>query len=82
MSLSLTVGVLFSLIFLLPVMQQGVSLVVVIFLLATLVSVYIGLLGASWYGLSLFLIYVGSLLVMFGYVVAIVPNFLFRQKSL
>nr|YP_006303249.1 NADH dehydrogenase subunit 6 [Zygeupolia rubens]ADZ05376.1 NADH dehydrogenase subunit 6 [Zygeupolia rubens] len=74
-------GLILGLVFLLPVMQQGVSLIVVIFSLASLMSVCAGLVGFSWYGLSLFLIYVGSLLVMFGYVVAMIPNFLFRQRG-
>ena len=81
MLLSFFLGFLFSLIFLLPLMQQGVTLVGVVFFLSTLIRIYFGFLGFPWYGFSLFLIYVGSLLVMFGYVVSMVPNFFFRQKN-
>merc|ERR1712150_470532 len=39
--------------------------------------------GLRWYGFSLFLIYVGGLLVMFGYVISIIPNFyLYKFKFL
>lgn len=78
MFLSFCFGLVLAFVFLLPVVQQGVSLVVVIFGLSFFMSVIFGLCGYVWYGFSLFLIYVGSLLVMFGYVVAMIPNFLFK----
>lgn len=82
MFLEVLLGAVLGFIFLLPVMQQGVGLVVVIFVLSVLVRAVVGVCGYVWYGFSLFLIYVGSLLVMFGYVVAIIPNFLFKQSSI
>nr|YP_010146832.1 NADH dehydrogenase subunit 6 [Yininemertes pratensis]QQP01061.1 NADH dehydrogenase subunit 6 [Yininemertes pratensis] len=82
MSLVFCLSLVLSLLFILPLMQQGVSLIVVVLLLAVFSSFLVGLLGFVWYGFSLFLIYVGSLLVMFGYVVAMVPNFLFKHGSL
>lgn len=68
-------------VFLLPLMQQGISLVGLIFFLSRALRVLIGIVGLSWFGFSLFLIYVGSLLVMFGYVVAMVPNFFLKRFS-
>nr|YP_002995759.1 NADH dehydrogenase subunit 6 [Lineus viridis]ACO40319.1 NADH dehydrogenase subunit 6 [Lineus viridis] len=82
MFLAFFVGSILGLVFIVPLMQQGVSLIAVIFFLSVVISLIVGLLGYVWYGFSLFLIYVGSLLVMFGYVVAMVPNFLLKQSSL
>lgn len=82
MSLALCFGAVLGLVFILPLMQQGVRLIAVIFLISVMLRIIIGILGYVWYGFSLFLIYVGSLLVMFGYVVAMVPNFLLKQRKL
>merc|ERR1712117_850437 len=35
---------------------------------------------SSWYSLSLFLIYIGGILVLFGYVLVLIPNFVFNYK--
>lgn len=80
MSLVFVLGLILGLLLVLPIAQQGVGLVVIIFRIATLISVIMGLIGLVWYGFSLFLIYVGGLLVIFGYVVSMVPNFLFKQR--
>nr|YP_009003683.1 NADH dehydrogenase subunit 6 [Iwatanemertes piperata]AHB53108.1 NADH dehydrogenase subunit 6 [Iwatanemertes piperata] len=75
-------GMIFSLLLLFPVMQQAIGFTIVLLILAGSVSVYLGLVGFFWYGFSLFLIYVGGLLVMFGYVVVLVPNFVFPWTNL
>lgn len=82
MFLSVFVGVIMSFVFLLPMVQQGIFLVVIVFGLVTSISVFIGFIGLSWYGFSLFLIYVGGLLVMFGYVISIIPNFYIYSLNL
>jgi len=76
-------GFIIGLIFLLPMVQQGIYLVVVVFCLVVFIRGLIGFMGLSWYGFSLFLIYVGGLLVIFGYVISIIPNFyLYKFKFL
>lgn len=81
MSLVFFFSVFMGLVLVLPVIQQGVVLVASVFCIVFVIRVIFGLLGLVWYGFSLFLIYVGGLLVMFGYVVAIMPNFLFKGKG-
>nr|YP_010303564.1 NADH dehydrogenase subunit 6 [Quasilineus sinicus]QXO02036.1 NADH dehydrogenase subunit 6 [Quasilineus sinicus] len=82
MSLVFGSGLIFSLLLLFPVMQQAVGFTIVLLVLTGSVSVYLGFVGFLWYGFSLFLIYVGGLLVMFGYVVVLVPNFVFPWSNL
>ena len=48
-----------------------------ILLLATTISILIGLISSSWLGFFIFLIYIGGLLVIFAYFVALSPNQLF-----
>jgi NADH-ubiquinone oxidoreductase chain 6 len=43
-------------------------------MLTLLICILIGIFLSPWYGFILFLIYVGGLLVMFAYVVALIPN--------
>nr|YP_009192127.1 NADH dehydrogenase subunit 6 [Granata lyrata]ALK03371.1 NADH dehydrogenase subunit 6 [Granata lyrata] len=58
----------------LPLMAQPLSLGFCIMLYSVLSCTCIGLMGSSWYGYILFLVYVGGLLVMFAYVSALAPN--------
>nr|YP_006303210.1 NADH dehydrogenase subunit 6 [Nectonemertes cf. mirabilis HC-2011]ADZ05363.1 NADH dehydrogenase subunit 6 [Nectonemertes cf. mirabilis HC-2011] len=57
-------------------MQQPLSLAMILLVLCFLISVYMGFLFSSWFSLSLFLIYIGGMLVLFSYVLVLVPNFL------
>nr|YP_009059451.1 NADH dehydrogenase subunit 6 [Aliger gigas]AIN37247.1 NADH dehydrogenase subunit 6 [Aliger gigas]QWL25115.1 NADH dehydrogenase subunit 6 [Aliger gigas] len=66
-----------SLLFLLPLMAQPLSLGLIIMLMTLMMCCLSALLISSWYGYILFLIYVGGLLVMFAYVAALSPNVLF-----
>nr|YP_009024171.1 NADH dehydrogenase subunit 6 [Amphiporus formidabilis]AGL46749.1 NADH dehydrogenase subunit 6 [Amphiporus formidabilis] len=43
-------------------------------------SVYVFSFFSSWFSLSLFLIYIGGMLVLFGYVLVLIPNFVFSLK--
>nr|YP_010142658.1 NADH dehydrogenase subunit 6 [Sinotaia quadrata]QQL03238.1 NADH dehydrogenase subunit 6 [Sinotaia quadrata] len=60
--------------FMIPLMAQPLSLGFCIMMLTLLMCMLIGMFLSSWYGSILFLIYVGGLLVMFAYVVALIPN--------
>nr|WNO18562.1 NADH dehydrogenase subunit 6 [Pectinodonta sp.] len=71
-----------SLIFSLPLMTQPLSLGMNLVFLVTISSVLTATQISSWHAYSLFLIYVGGLLVMFAYVAALIPNNLFKGFSM
>nr|QIQ23135.1 NADH dehydrogenase subunit 6 [Rochia nilotica] len=72
-----------SLLFLMPLMAQPLSLGLCIMILSSFSCILLGVMTSSWYGYILFLIYVGGLLVMFAYVSALAPNNFFSSaKSL
>nr|AHG06429.1 NADH dehydrogenase subunit 6 [Nemertopsis sp. WYS-2013] len=62
--------------------QQPLGLGGVLLCISFMVSVYLSFVYSSWYSFSLFLIYVGGMLVLFGYVMVLVPNFVFSFKGL
>lgn len=66
---------LLSLSFLLPLIVHPLILGVLILLIRSLGRVVLSSLVISWFGYRLFLVYVGGILVMFSYVVALSPNF-------
>uniref|UniRef100_A0AB39CC33 NADH-ubiquinone oxidoreductase chain 6 n=1 Tax=Dolomena robusta TaxID=3241546 RepID=A0AB39CC33_9CAEN len=77
MSAIMLFSITISILFLLPLMAQPLSLGLVIMVLTLMMCCLSALLISSWYGYILFLIYVGGLLVMFAYVAALSPNVLF-----
>lgn len=82
MSLVVVLSMCFSLIFIMPSMLQPLRLGLCVIRLRMGLCVLLGLIGSSWYGYVLFLVYVGGLLVMFAYVSALAPNnFFSRVKS-
>nr|ARI50076.1 NADH dehydrogenase subunit 6 [Tectus virgatus] len=74
MSVVVISSMCFSLVFLMPMMSQPLSLGLCIMALSSFSCILLGVLVSSWYGYILFLIYVGGLLVMFAYVSALAPN--------
>nr|YP_009318332.1 NADH dehydrogenase subunit 6 [Tegula argyrostoma]AOZ71813.1 NADH dehydrogenase subunit 6 [Tegula argyrostoma] len=77
MSLIVVSSFCFSLLFLMPMMMQPLSLGLCIMLLTGMSCLLVGVVMSSWYGYVLFLVYVGGLLVMFAYVSALAPNTFF-----
>nr|AXA45320.1 NADH dehydrogenase subunit 6 [Marshallena sp. MNHN IM 2013-9821] len=71
----------FSMLLMLPLMSQPLSLGLIIMLSTLLMCIMSAITISSWYGYILFLIYVGGLLVMFAYVAALAPNVLFGGAS-
>lgn len=67
--------------FFLPVFFQPLSLGVAIMILRISISLFIGFIGFSIFGFILFLVFVGGLLVMFGYVIVLIPNMSFGLSS-
>uniref|UniRef100_A0AB39CC03 NADH dehydrogenase subunit 6 n=1 Tax=Cymatium sp. TaxID=3160661 RepID=A0AB39CC03_9CAEN len=70
-----------SIMLMLPLMAQPLSLGLVIMFSTLLMCMASAMLISSWYGYILFLIYVGGLLVMFAYVAALSPNILFGKGT-
>ena len=62
----------------LPLIFTPITLGIWIFLLALITASLIGFLTSSWFGLILFIIYIGGILVIFSYFVATAPNQKFR----
>nr|WIM50806.1 NADH dehydrogenase subunit 6 [Conus ventricosus] len=77
MSSLLIITLTSSILFILPMMSQPLSLGLVIMTLTLFMCLVSGMTISAWYGYILFLIYVGGLLVMFAYVAALSPNVLF-----
>lgn len=58
----------------LPITTTPITIGVWILLFATISATIVAILSTSWFGLILFIIYVGGLLVMFSYFSAVSPN--------
>lgn len=65
---------LLTLICMIPLISHPLVLGLGVLGVASVVSVFICKLIISWFGYSLFLVYVGGVLVMFSYVVVLSPN--------
>lgn len=58
----------------LPLISSPILIGLWILLIAISLSAWLGFLGLSWFRLILFLVYIGAILVIFVYFVAITPN--------
>nr|WMI45317.1 NADH dehydrogenase subunit 6 [Octopus vulgaris] len=72
----------FSVVSLLIILIQPLSLGFMIMLVSIFMSILISFFIYSWYGYMLFLVYVGGLLVMFMYIISLIPNLIFFSKGL
>lgn len=70
-------SLVFSLLLVVPLIQQPLSLGFAVLSLSFFLRVLVAGRFFSWYGFILFLIYVGGLLVLFSYVIVLTPNFAF-----
>nr|YP_010610781.1 NADH dehydrogenase subunit 6 [Argonauta argo]WAP91601.1 NADH dehydrogenase subunit 6 [Argonauta argo]BCN86449.1 NADH dehydrogenase subunit 6 [Argonauta argo] len=61
---------------------QPLSLGFMILLVNIFMSMLIGFFSFSWYGYILFLVYVGGLMVMFMYIISLIPNLIFFSKGM
>uniref|UniRef100_UPI00315D0538 NADH dehydrogenase subunit 6 n=1 Tax=Voluta musica TaxID=3169513 RepID=UPI00315D0538 len=81
MSALMVITLTLSSLFLLPLMNQPLSLGLSIMFSTLFMCILSSTMVSSWYGYILFLIYVGGLLVMFAYVAALSPNVLFGKAK-
>lgn len=73
---------LFSFIFLVPLMVQPLRLGLIVIFISIILSGLLGMVFVSWFGFLLFLIYVGGLLVIFAYVIILIPNSYYFSKNI
>nr|YP_010610626.1 NADH dehydrogenase subunit 6 [Opisthoteuthis californiana]WAP91381.1 NADH dehydrogenase subunit 6 [Opisthoteuthis californiana] len=77
MSMMLLLSFSFALISLTTMMIQPLSLGLMLMVISIMSSVVVSFISYPWYGYMLFLVYVGGMLVMFTYVISLIPNILF-----
>nr|YP_010610717.1 NADH dehydrogenase subunit 6 [Opisthoteuthis grimaldii]WAP91537.1 NADH dehydrogenase subunit 6 [Opisthoteuthis grimaldii] len=77
MSMMMMLSFGFALISLTTMMIQPLSLGFMLMIISILSSVVVSFISYPWYGYMLFLVYVGGMLVMFMYVISLIPNTLF-----
>merc|ERR1712002_554994 len=81
MSLVFIISLGFSLRRVCLIVIQPLSLGFMLMLLTFCVRSLISLLTFSWYGYLLFLVYIGGLLVIFIYVISLIPNLIFLSRK-
>nr|YP_010184518.1 NADH dehydrogenase subunit 6 [Thysanoteuthis rhombus]QVH33950.1 NADH dehydrogenase subunit 6 [Thysanoteuthis rhombus] len=81
MSLLFMVSVGFSLSSICLMVIQPLSLGFMLMMVTLCVSGLVGMITFSWYGYLLFLVYIGGLLVMFMYVISLIPNLIFLSSK-
>ncbi len=81
MSLLFLVSIGFSISSLCIIIIQPLRLGFILILIVTCVGGIVRILVFSWYGYLLFLVYVGGILVMFMYVISLIPNLIFLSNK-
>nr|QXJ42185.1 NADH dehydrogenase subunit 6 [Rossia sp. GS-2021] len=81
MSLLFMISMGFSLSSVSVMVIQPLSLGFMLMSMVLCMSILMGMVIFSWYGYLLFLIYVGGMLVMFAYVISLIPNFIFISSK-
>nr|QXJ42315.1 NADH dehydrogenase subunit 6 [Sepiadariidae sp. GS-2020] len=81
MSLMIITSISFSLMGVSMMVIQPLSLGFMLILMVLFTSVLISMIIYSWYGYLLFLVYVGGMLVMFMYIISLVPNLIFLSSK-
>nr|YP_002970996.1 NADH dehydrogenase subunit 6 [Doryteuthis opalescens]ACS12932.1 NADH dehydrogenase subunit 6 [Doryteuthis opalescens]AJQ21363.1 NADH dehydrogenase subunit 6 [Doryteuthis opalescens] len=81
MSLVFMISIGFSLSSLCMMVIQPLSLGLMLMLMVLCVSGLTSMIIFSWYGYLLFLVYVGGMLVMFMYVISLIPNLIFLSNK-
>nr|NP_008181.1 NADH dehydrogenase subunit 6 [Katharina tunicata]AAC48369.1 NADH dehydrogenase subunit 6 [Katharina tunicata] len=80
MTFLLTMSLIFSCAFSLPLLTQPISLGLLLLFMSLFISILIFFGSSTWFSFILFLIYIGGLLVMFAYVTALMPNLMFKKN--
>nr|AHA47368.1 NADH dehydrogenase subunit 6 [Idiosepius hallami] len=81
MSLMFIISLSFSLSSLVMMVIQPLSLGFMLMVMVLISSSVISFISFSWYGYLLFLVYVGGMLVMFMYVISLIPNLIFLSNK-
>lgn len=81
MSLLFIVSVGFSLSRICLIVIQPLRLGFMLIIVTLCVRGLVGIITFSWYGYLLFLVYIGGLLVMFMYVISLIPNLIFLSSK-
>nr|YP_514783.1 NADH dehydrogenase subunit 6 [Sepioteuthis lessoniana]BAE80049.1 NADH dehydrogenase subunit 6 [Sepioteuthis lessoniana] len=81
MSLLFLVSMGFSMSSLCMMIIQPLSLGFMLMLMVVCVGGMVSMVVFSWYGYLLFLVYVGGMLVMFMYVISLIPNLIFLSNK-
>ena len=82
MSLLFITSVGFSISRVCLIVIQPLSLGFILIIITLCIRRLVGLITFSWYGYLLFLVYIGGLLVIFIYVIRLIPNFIFLSRKI
>nr|YP_010610639.1 NADH dehydrogenase subunit 6 [Cirroctopus glacialis]WAP91394.1 NADH dehydrogenase subunit 6 [Cirroctopus glacialis] len=81
MSLMMLLSVVFAMMGMAIMMIQPLSLGMMVVMVSITSSILVSFLSYSWYGYMMFLVYIGGMMVMFMYVVSLIPNNIFLSMK-